>query len=332
MAATAFNKITNNASGTLDSSITDSDTSIPLSSGDGAELPSSGAFWVNIRALGSDPQTGEILHIASRSTDTLTADVRGDQSTSATAHDAGAVVELLWTAEQVTELQSAVNAIEDGSKTLTTVTTSGDFTLGGDLIGGTTFDIGPSGQPGLLGLVSGALTVNGLINMSGGNFNCSATTQWQLSHQPASGVALIRFSPIDVSDAGAQVDFFRSTNSSGFRAMTLYPGDGTANAQFVWRVGSTNPHFTCSTSSGTETFIVNSETGKVVITTVATAAGPSLKMEQLDVSEEFFEFAGAIGTGNAIEVVAAKAITHTHFIKVTLTGGLTRYIPVGTIA
>jgi len=44
------------------------------------------------------------------------------------------------------------------------------------------------------------------------------------------------------------------------------------------------------------------------------------------------EFIGTIGTGNAIEAVAAKTLTVTHFIKVTIPGGLTRYFEVGTIA
>ena len=61
-------------------------------------------------------------------------------------------------------------------------------------------------------------------------------------------------------------------------------------------------------------------------------AQPSLYLNQADVSEEMMQFESAIGTGNAIEAVGAKTLTTTHFIKVTLTGGLTRYIPVGTIA
>jgi len=64
----------------------------------------------------------------------------------------------------------------------------------------------------------------------------------------------------------------------------------------------------------------------------ATGAIPVLTLDQGDVSEEMMEFLCTIGTGNAIEAVGAKSLTTTHFIKVTITGGLTRYIPVGTIA
>lgn len=63
-----------------------------------------------------------------------------------------------------------------------------------------------------------------------------------------------------------------------------------------------------------------------------TAAIPVLYLDQADVSEEMIEFNTTIGTGNAIEAVGAKTLTTTHFIKVTIPGGLTRYIPVGTIA
>ena len=39
-----------------------------------------------------------------------------------------------------------------------------------------------------------------------------------------------------------------------------------------------------------------------------------------------------IGVGNAIEAVGAKTLTTTHFIKNTINGVGTRYIPAGTIA
>ena len=61
---------------------------------------------------------------------------------------------------------------------------------------------------------------------------------------------------------------------------------------------------------------------------------PVIGIKQVDVSEEMIDFDGTtMGVGNAIEEAAAKTLTATHFIKVTVNpGGLTRYIPVGTIA
>lgn len=64
----------------------------------------------------------------------------------------------------------------------------------------------------------------------------------------------------------------------------------------------------------------------------ASGAIPVLYLDQGDVSEDMIEFACTIGVGNAIEAVGGKTLTTTHFIKVTLPGALTRYIPVGTIA
>lgn len=63
-----------------------------------------------------------------------------------------------------------------------------------------------------------------------------------------------------------------------------------------------------------------------------TAAKPPLLINQSDVSEEMLQFSTTIGIGNAIEAVGAKALTVTHFIKITLPGGLTRYFEAGTIA
>lgn len=65
---------------------------------------------------------------------------------------------------------------------------------------------------------------------------------------------------------------------------------------------------------------------------VTDAAIPVLYLDQADVSEEMIEFNTTIGVGNAIEAAGGKALTTTHFIKVTLPGALTRYIPCGTIA
>jgi hypothetical protein len=63
-----------------------------------------------------------------------------------------------------------------------------------------------------------------------------------------------------------------------------------------------------------------------------TAAQPVLLLDQADISEEMIKFVTTIGVGNAIEAVGGKTLTPTHFIKVTLPGGLTRYFEVGTIA
>jgi hypothetical protein len=62
-----------------------------------------------------------------------------------------------------------------------------------------------------------------------------------------------------------------------------------------------------------------------------TAAIPVIELEQLDLSEEFFNFVGTVATGNPIEAVGAKVLTTTHFIRVAHNGTL-KYFPIGTIA
>ena len=77
----------------------------------------------------------------------------------------------------------------------------------------------------------------------------------------------------------------------------------------------------------------NAPTAKLHVDQASTTAAiPAALFDQADISEEMFEFVSTIGTGNAIEAVGAKALTVTHFIKVTSPGSLTRYLEVGTIA
>lgn len=66
--------------------------------------------------------------------------------------------------------------------------------------------------------------------------------------------------------------------------------------------------------------------------TSSTGALPVLLLNQLDISQEIMQIYCTVGTGNGLEAIAAKALTTTHFIKIIITGGLTRYIPCGTIA
>jgi len=92
---------------------------------------------------------------------------------------------------------------------------------------------------------------------------------------------------------------------------------------------------------GTDTAIIGAEgvntkvyaSGGLIVNQVdASGAMPALLLNQDDVSEEMIEFDSTVGVGNAIEAVGAKVLTTTHFIKVTITGVGTRYIPCGTIA
>lgn len=130
-----------------------------------------------------------------------------------------------------------------------------------------------------------------------------------------------------------------STNTGGIK---FYKDGGSSfEAGIFSRAASSNIEF--RTNGNNIRMDINSN-GRVGIGTTSQAAIldveqdgttdaiPVLRLKQDDVSEEFIEFDTTIGTGNAIEAVGAKTLTTTHFLKVTIPGGLTRYIPMGTIA
>ncbi len=103
LAGTTFYVPANNASGKLKTTIDDDDTSVVLDTGDGAAFPSTYPYPITIGA--------EILKVTNRSGDTLTVE-RGAEDTAAVAHNAGVDVEMLITAKFVSDLNTAVNALE----------------------------------------------------------------------------------------------------------------------------------------------------------------------------------------------------------------------------
>ena len=101
--ATTFQKVANNAIGTLNTTMNASVTSVVLESGEGALFPASGSFHISIGS--------EIMIFTSRSIDTLTVS-RAAESTSAAIHTAGVSVALNIISKHISDLNTAVNAIE----------------------------------------------------------------------------------------------------------------------------------------------------------------------------------------------------------------------------
>lgn len=100
-------KYTNNASTTIAAGITDSDTTITLATGDGAEFPTlttGDYFFGTLVGVG----TSEIVKVTARSSDTLTV-VRGQDNTTAAAWDSGTKFELRVCAALFDALNPAIN-------------------------------------------------------------------------------------------------------------------------------------------------------------------------------------------------------------------------------
>ena len=104
--ATIFLVPKNNAVSTLNGGINDSVTSLAVASGEGALFPSSFPFNITLE--------DEILKCTNRVTDTFTV-VRGEEGTTPASHADGKAVGLRITAKAISDLNTAVNAIESPS-------------------------------------------------------------------------------------------------------------------------------------------------------------------------------------------------------------------------
>jgi len=113
-------KVANNAFGTLAASITNSDTSITLTTGQGARFPSLGAGDYFYATLIDTSNNLEIVKCTARSTDVLTV-TRAQEATTARAYDVGDRIEIRITAATFED----ATAIADGDKGDITTSSSG---------------------------------------------------------------------------------------------------------------------------------------------------------------------------------------------------------------
>jgi hypothetical protein len=177
-------------------------------------------------------------------------------------------------------------------------------------------------------------TGSGMIaNQNRITVNCNASAYGLWIDSTAGGATVdTRHNEIIVTAAGAAQSAFVAVNdswNSTFDKITA--ASGYAGAGTITFVSSQiDGQFSTTGSAGIG--VVTPSARLHVDQSSASGAIPVLYLDQADVSEEMIEFASTIGVGNAIEAVGIKTLTTTHFIKVTLPGGLTRYIPVGTIA
>ncbi len=172
------------------------------------------------------------------------------------------------------------------------------------------------------------------------------TQLFTVSRNTAGGSPIIRLSLADTSVAVNEIfgrieSFGNDTQASGvagairWLAESTISSAATFDSQFIisTTVDGSETDRLWVKSSGRVGIGIGAPLGRLHVDQASTTAAiPVAYFDQADVSEEIFEFASTIGVGNAIEAVGAKTLTTTHFIKVTIPGGLTRYFPVGTIA
>lgn len=97
--------------------------------------------------------------------------------------------------------------------------------------------------------------------------------------------------------------------------------------------GATNTHL-LFTDGSADRIGINDSTpdGKLdIVQSDASAAIPVIELEQLDLSEEFFNFVGTVATGNPIEAIGSKTFTPTHLIRAAVNGSF-GYFLFGTAA
>ena len=142
---------TNNASTTLSASITNSATSLTVSSGTGSLFPnptSPDYFLVTLQGVSGTPI--EIVKVTARSTDTFTI-VRAQDSTTASAFSTGDKFELRLTAGEINNLFSGIvqGGGQDHAFIENDTTVTADYTV---TTGRNAFQVGPV-------TVSGGVTV-----------------------------------------------------------------------------------------------------------------------------------------------------------------------------
>lgn len=181
--ATSFHKVNNNAESVLASAIDDNDLSAAVQTGDGAEFDTAKQYLTIGRTVNTP---GEVVDVTSRSSDTFTIATRGVDGTSATSHEAGDAVECLLVAAHIDEIQDAINAIENGTTTLSSVALPD---IGSDPVGllkfGNSDDFywGYDGTLDFLGLYEGVggkpmIIINSLVSGNGAPFTFAVGDDW----------------------------------------------------------------------------------------------------------------------------------------------------------
>ncbi len=276
MASTTFKKAPlnrPNALGTLDASthpsgINNSETSITLNSGDGAKFPTVAPFWITIFV--DDQDVNEICEVTANPVgDTFGTIDRGEQGTGAAAWGGGGDtvnVAMLMTRDQFTDIQTAVNNIEDGTTVLASVTVDGDIiaAVGNTTVAvintvATTVNFAGAASTALnVGHASGTTTLLGILDLSGSgilttvkgtlNVDEAATFAGDIS-QVHSGVSTIIIESTD-NNASLTIDSFDDKTAD-----IRFKEDGTA--KFRLRYVNSPDRFDFFTDIGVDTIVTS---------------------------------------------------------------------------
>ncbi len=197
-------------------------------------------------------------------------------------------------------------------------------------------DIGPQIEPQAnIGTIFGSLNTIDIDNSAFDITTNAIACQYQVRLRAGYSGTVTNGIALNVQPPQVQAGTLTETVGLNIGALVTTTSKGivsrTASAANRWNLylqGTADNYLQGDTGIG-----INAPLGKIhVDQSSTTSAIPVAYFDQADISEEMFEFATTIGVGNAIEAVGAKTLTVTHFIKVTIPGGLTRYFPVGTIA
>jgi len=238
-------------------------------------------------------------------------------------------------------LAAASGAVDFNSQNLTSVGTIGCGTI-------TTTGNVVLPANGVIGVTDGNPQIvfdnaNNWLEITG-DVGIGATTVAAKLHLALSGTVLPDLtSPMFVLQNNAetyyQARLHLIAGNIGYSIINLGDTDAQGAGQVLYN--HTDDYMALYTNGGEKVHIDSAGKVGILVTPSAqlhvdqsstTAGIPVLTLDQADVSEEMIEFISTIGEGNAIEAANGKTLTTTHFIKVTLPGPLTRYIPVGTIA
>jgi hypothetical protein len=201
-------KFTNNASATLSASITSTQTSVSVTSGQGALFPTLSAGDYFYVTFSDSANNLEIAKCTARASDTLTV-VRGQDGTTGRAFSAGDKCELRFTAAGITDLGTGVNTTNLQAGTtingIDIVTTTGTQTLTNKTLTNPTVATGAFSSPAMSGTPTAPTATAGTNNTQ------IATTAFV--------TAAITASPIP---AGTAMIFAQTAAPTGWTKLTTH--------------------------------------------------------------------------------------------------------------